>query len=80
MKSFLAQRRKGAKAQSFKNQKSQYFKKWYMGALAASLTIATIEGRRDALKVFLLWSIDRDLTHPAAITKPKGHKDLTPKE
>ena len=51
-----------------------------MGALAASLTIATIEGRRDALKVFLLWSIDRDLTHPAAITKPKGHKDLTPKE
>ncbi len=35
-----------------------------------SATPDTIEGRRDALKVFLLWSIDRDLTDPAAITKP----------
>ncbi len=30
----------------------------------------TIEGRRDSLKVFLLWSGDRELTSPAAITKP----------
>ncbi len=29
----------------------------------------TIEGRRDALKVFLLWAQERDLTQPAAITK-----------
>ncbi|MFU8849276.1 MAG: site-specific tyrosine recombinase XerC [Opitutales bacterium] len=33
-------------------------------------TPATIEGRRDALKVFLLWAGERDLTDPAAITKP----------
>lgn len=30
----------------------------------------TIEGRRDALKVFLLWALDRDLTNPDQITKP----------
>ena len=53
----------------------------YLEHLAVrNYTPDTIEGRRDALKVFLLWSIDRDITHPAAITKPKGHKDLTPKE
>ena len=30
----------------------------------------TIQGRRDALKVFLLWAQPRELGHPAAITKP----------
>jgi len=33
-------------------------------------TASTIEGRRDALKVFLLWAGERDLTRPATITKP----------
>ena len=43
----------------------------YLEQLAVrNYTPDTIEGRRDALKVFLLWSIDRDMTHPAAITKP----------
>jgi integrase/recombinase XerD len=30
----------------------------------------SIEGRRDSLKVFIIWSIERDLTLPAAISKP----------
>ena len=43
----------------------------YLEFLAVrNYTPDTIEGRRDALKVFLIWSIDRDLTQPAAITKP----------
>ena len=33
-------------------------------------TPSTIEGRRDALKFFLHWTEERDLTDPAAITKP----------
>ncbi|MCB1133313.1 MAG: site-specific integrase, partial [Verrucomicrobiae bacterium] len=43
----------------------------YLEALAVkNHTPDTIEGRRDALKVFLLWTGERDLTNPAAITKP----------
>ena len=43
----------------------------YLESLAVrNYTPDTIEGRRDALKVFLLWVSERDLTHPAAITKP----------
>jgi integrase/recombinase XerD len=43
----------------------------YLENLAVrNYTADTIEGRRDALKVFLLWANDRDLTNPAAITKP----------
>jgi integrase/recombinase XerD len=43
----------------------------YLENLAVrNYTTSTIEGRRDALKVFLLWAIERDLTNPAAITKP----------
>lgn len=32
-------------------------------------TADTIEGRKDALKVFLIWAQERDLTEPNAITK-----------
>ncbi len=43
----------------------------YLQNLAVrNYTADTIEGRKDALKVFLLWANDRDLTSPAAITKP----------
>jgi integrase/recombinase XerD len=43
----------------------------YLEFLAVrNYTPDSIEGRRDSLKVFLLWSIERDLTLPAAITKP----------
>lgn len=43
----------------------------YLENLAVrNYTPDTIEGRRDALKVFLLWANDRELTNPAAITKP----------
>jgi integrase/recombinase XerD len=42
----------------------------YLERLAVrNYTPDTIEGRRDALKVFLLWAIERDLTDPNAITK-----------
>ena len=42
----------------------------YLQNLAVrNYTADTIEGRKDALKVFLLWSIERDLTEPNAITK-----------
>ena len=42
----------------------------YLENLAVrNYTADTIEGRKDALKVFLLWSIERDLTEPNAITK-----------
>lgn len=30
----------------------------------------TLEGRRDALKVFLAWASERDLKHAAHITRP----------
>lgn len=33
-------------------------------------TASTIEGRRDALKVFLLWTEERELLQPSEITKP----------
>jgi integrase/recombinase XerD len=33
-------------------------------------TTSTIDGRRDALKVFLLWARERDLSDPNTITKP----------
>jgi len=43
----------------------------YLENLAVrNYTADTIEGRRNALKFFLLWTQDRDLTIPAAITKP----------
>ncbi len=43
----------------------------YLENLAVrNYTPDTIEGRRDALKFFLLWARDRELTDPAAITKP----------
>ncbi len=43
----------------------------YLQSLAVrNYTPDTIEGRRDALKVFLLWTGERDLHDPAAITKP----------
>jgi integrase/recombinase XerD len=43
----------------------------YLENLAVrNYTADTIEGRKDALKVFLHWTNDRDLTNPAAITKP----------
>ena len=43
----------------------------YLQSLAVrNYTPDTIEGRRDALKVFLLWAHGRDLQLPAAITKP----------
>jgi integrase/recombinase XerD len=43
----------------------------YLQNLAVrNYTPDTIEGRKDALKVFLLWAIERDLTAPHAITKP----------
>jgi integrase/recombinase XerD len=43
----------------------------YLENLAVrNYTPDTIEGRRDALKIFLLWANERDLTAPAAITKP----------
>jgi integrase/recombinase XerD len=42
----------------------------YLQNLAVrNYTADTIEGRKDALKVFLLWAIERDLTEPNAITK-----------
>jgi integrase/recombinase XerD len=42
----------------------------YLENLAVrNYTADTIEGRKDALKVFLLWAIERDLTEPNAITK-----------
>jgi integrase/recombinase XerD len=42
----------------------------YLQNLAVrNYTPNTIEGRRDSLKVFLLWAQERDLTQPAAITK-----------
>ena len=42
----------------------------YLQSLAVrNYTPDTIEGRRDALKVFLLWAQERDLTQPAVITK-----------
>ena len=43
----------------------------YLRGLAVrNYTADTIEGRRDALKVFLDWAGERDLIYPAAITKP----------
>ena len=43
----------------------------YLENLAVrNYTADTIEGRRDALKFFLLWAQDRDQTQPATITKP----------
>jgi integrase/recombinase XerD len=43
----------------------------YLENLAVrNYTADTIEGRRDDLKVFLLWAQERDLTNSAAITKP----------
>ena len=42
----------------------------YLENLAVrNYTPDTIEGRRDALKFFLLWAQDRELTDPATITK-----------
>jgi len=42
----------------------------YLQSLAVrNYTPDTIEGRRDALKVFLLWAHERELILPAAITK-----------
>ena len=42
----------------------------YLQNLAVrNYTADTIEGRKDALKVFLLWANERDLTEPNAITK-----------
>ena len=42
----------------------------YLESLAVrNYTADTIEGRRDALKVFLLWAGERELTKPEAITK-----------
>lgn len=42
----------------------------YLQNLAVrNYTADTIEGRKDALKVFLLWAKERDLTEPNAITK-----------
>jgi len=43
----------------------------YLQNLAVrNYTADTIEGRKDALKVFLLWANERDLTEPNSITKP----------
>ena len=43
----------------------------YLEALAVrNHTSDTIEGRRDALKFFLLWAHERELRHPSEITKP----------
>jgi len=43
----------------------------YLESLAVrNYTADTIEGRKDALKIFLHWSTDRDLHDPRAITKP----------
>jgi integrase/recombinase XerD len=43
----------------------------YLENLAVrNYTADTIEGRKDALKVFLHWTNDRDLTNPTSITKP----------
>jgi integrase/recombinase XerD len=43
----------------------------YLQTLAVkNYSDTTIEGRRDALKTFLLWSHQRDLTQPEEITKP----------
>ena len=42
----------------------------YLESLAVrNYTADTIEGRRDALKVFLLWAGERELTDPTNITK-----------
>jgi hypothetical protein len=43
----------------------------YLENLAVrNYTPDTIEGRRDALKVFLLWAVERELLHPSEIPKP----------
>jgi site-specific recombinase XerC len=43
----------------------------YLRDLAVrNYTADTIEGRRDALRVFLDWAGERDLVYPDAITKP----------
>jgi integrase/recombinase XerD len=43
----------------------------YLENLAVrNYTADTIEGRKDALKVFLLWANERDLLQPSEITKP----------
>jgi len=43
----------------------------YLENLAVrNYTESTIEGRRDALKVFLLWARERDLSDPNTVTKP----------
>lgn len=43
----------------------------YLENLAVrNYTPDTIEGRRDALKVFLLWVVERELLQPSEITKP----------
>jgi len=43
----------------------------YLESLAVrNYTADTIEGRKDALKVFLLWAVERDLLDPCSITKP----------
>lgn len=43
----------------------------YLESLAVrNYTADTIEGRRDALKVFLLWAHERELREPSEITKP----------
>jgi integrase/recombinase XerD len=43
----------------------------YLESLAVrNYTPDTIEGRRDALKFFLLWAHERELRQPAEITKP----------
>jgi integrase/recombinase XerD len=43
----------------------------YLQSLAVrNYTPDTIEGRRDALKVFLLWAHERELIIPTSITKP----------
>jgi integrase/recombinase XerD len=43
----------------------------YLENLAVrNYTPDTIEGRRDALKVFLLWAVERELLQPSEVTKP----------
>jgi integrase/recombinase XerD len=43
----------------------------YLESLAArNYSPGTLEGRRDALKVFLAWAADRDLNRASQITRP----------
>src|SRR5512132_3720695 len=43
----------------------------YLESLAArNYSESTLEGRRDALKVFLAWAVERDLHQAGQITRP----------